>query len=107
MDVVYLFAGGGGSTTAAVTLGTVAAESGKKMADGVTRSPSRLCSRDGQICCYGHALSTIFLLLCLASYYSMSFLSFLIFSCVPVSFYLRVSSSLQQPSATLSRYLFL
>ena len=26
------------------------------------QSPSRLCSRDGKICCYGDALSTIFLL---------------------------------------------
>ena len=34
------------------------------MADGVARSPSRLCSRDGKICCYGDALSTTFLLAC-------------------------------------------
>ena len=53
---------GGGSTAAAVTLDTVADESRKKMAACVTRSPSRLCSRDGKICCYGDALSTIFLL---------------------------------------------
>ena len=46
---VDLFAGG--STAAAVTLDTVADES-RKMADGVARSPSRLCSRDGKICCY-------------------------------------------------------
>ena len=51
-------------TAAAVTLDTVADESRKKMADGVARSPSRLCSRDGKICCYGDALSTIFLLAC-------------------------------------------
>ena len=54
------------------------------MADGVARSPSRLCSRDGKICCYGDALSTIFLayllFLCLASYFSFFvFLFFLIF----------------------------
>ena len=49
-------------TAAAVTLDTVADESRKKMADGVARSPFRLCSRDGKICCYGDALSTIFLL---------------------------------------------
>ena len=54
------------------------------MADGATRSPSRLCSRDGKICCYGDALSTIFLLLCLASYFAFSFLSFLTISCTPV-----------------------
>ena len=40
---------GGGSAAAAVTLDSVADESRKKMADSVTRSPSRLCSRDGKI----------------------------------------------------------
>ena len=47
-----------------MTLDTVADESRKKMSDGVARSPCRLCSRDGKICCYGDALSTIFLLAC-------------------------------------------
>ena len=52
-------------------------------------SPSRLCSRDGKICCYGDALSTIFLLAfvpCFLLYvFRFSFLSFLIFfSCIPV-----------------------
>ena len=87
-----------------VTLDTVADES-RKMADGVTRSPSGLCSTDGKICCYGDALSTIFLLLCLASYFSFSFLSFFL----PASRYvylLRVHSSVEQPSATLSKYVF-
>ena len=46
---VDLFAGGGGSTAAAVTLDTIADES-RKMADGVAMSPSRLSSRDGKIC---------------------------------------------------------
>ena len=64
MVFVDLFAGGAGSTTAALTLDTVADESRKKMADGVARSPSRLCSRDRKICCYGDALSTILLLAC-------------------------------------------
>ena len=50
---VDLFPGGGGSTAAAVTLDTVADESRKKMADGVTRSPARFCSRDGNICYCG------------------------------------------------------
>ena len=36
-----------------MTLDTVADESRKKMADGVTRSPARLCSRDGKIYYYG------------------------------------------------------
>ena len=70
-----------------MTLGTVAAESRKKMADGVTKSPSRLCSRDEKICYYEDALSTIFLLLCLASYFSFFvflFFLFLILSCIPV-----------------------
>ena len=59
---VDLFAGGGGSTAAAVTLDTVADESRKKMANGVARSPPRLCSRDGKIYCHRDALSTLFLL---------------------------------------------
>ena len=111
--------GGGWSITTAVTLDTVADES-RKMADGVARPPSRLCSRDGKIYCYGDALKTIFLLACscallllflilffLASYFSL-FFSF--FSCfVPSSRYvylLRVPSSVQQPFATLSKYVF-
>ena len=52
---------GVGSTVAAVTLDTVADEN-RKMADGAARSLSRLYSTDGKICCYGDALSTIFLL---------------------------------------------
>ena len=94
-------------SSAAVTLDTVADGSRKKMADGVARSPSRLCSRDGKICCYGDALSTIFLLLCLASYFSFFFSFFSYF--FPASRYvylLRVPSSVQQPSATLSKYVF-
>ena len=98
---VDMFAGGGGgSTAAAVILYTVSDESRKKMADDVTRSPSRLCSRDGKICYYGDALSTIFLLFCLASYFSC-------FS--PASRYvylLRVPSPVRQSSATLSKYVF-
>ena len=78
--------GGGGSTAAAVTLDTVANESRKKMADGVARSPSRLRSRDGQICCYGDALSTTFLRLCLASYFAFFVFRFssLFFPYIPV-----------------------
>ena len=47
---------------AAVKLDTVAGLSRKKMVDGVARSPSRLCSRDGKVSCCGDALSTILLL---------------------------------------------
>ena len=47
---VDLFAGGGGSTAAAMTLDMVADEIRKKMADGVRRSSARFCSRDGNIC---------------------------------------------------------
>ena len=43
----------GGSTAAMVTLDTVVDESMKKMTDRMTRSPSRLCSRDGKLCYYG------------------------------------------------------
>ena len=110
MVFVDLFAGEGGSTAAAVTLDTVADES-RKMADGVARSPSRLCSRDGKISCYGDALSTIFLLAIVPCFllfvFRFSFLSFLFF--FPASRYvylLRVPSSVQQPSATLSKYVF-
>ena len=56
------------------------------MANGVTGSQFRLCSRDGKICCYGDALSTIFLLTCpcaLLPTFLFSFL-FLFFSCIPV-----------------------
>ena len=81
------------------------------MADGVARSPSRFCSRDGKINCYGDALSTIFLLalkiLCLASYFSIFVFLFLFF--FPASRYVylpRVPSSVQQPSATPSKYVF-
>ena len=57
------------STAAAVTFDTVADDSRKKMADGVARSSSRLCSREGKICCYGDALSTISCLLALVPYF--------------------------------------
>ena len=78
--------GGGGSTAAAVTLDTVAYGS-RKMADGVARSPYRLCSRDGKICCY--ALRTIFLLACFCALlptFRFSFLSFLFFPLHPGTF---------------------
>ena len=95
-----------------MTLDTVADESRKKMADGVARPPSRLCSRDGNICCYGDALSTIFLFACfcasLPTFRSSFFFSFFSYF-FPASRYvylLRVPSSVQQPSATLSKYVF-
>ena len=99
---------GGGSTAAAVTLDTVADES-RKMTDGVARSPSRLCSRDGKICCYGDPLITIFLL-----GFVPCFLLFVFRFSFPSHFFptsryvylLRVPSSVQQPSATLEKYVF-
>ena len=106
MVFVDLFAGGGRSTAAAVTLDTVADESKNKMAGGVTRSPSRLRSRDGKICCYGDALSTILLLLCLAACFSFFFYIFLFSPASQYAYVLRVPLSVQQPSATLSRYVF-
>ena len=95
-----------------VVTDTVADESRKKMADGVARSPSRLCSRDGKICCYGDALSTIFLLACfcalLPTFRFSFFFSFFSYF-FPASRYiylLRVPSSVLQPSATLSKSVF-
>ena len=102
---------GEAATAAAVTLDTVADEC-RKMADGVARSPSRLCSRDAKICCYGDALSTIFLLACFCALlptFRFSFLPFLIF--FPASRYvgmfvfvvfLRLCSS----HLLLSKYVF-
>ena len=54
------------------------------MADGVTRSPSRLCSRGGKICCDGDALSTMFLLAFVPCFLLFVFLFFLFFPCIPV-----------------------
>ena len=103
MVFVDLFAGGGGSTAAAVTLDTVADENRKKMADSVARSPSRLCSRDGKTCCYGDTLSNIFLLAFVPCFLLFDFLFSLIF--FPASRYvylLRVPSSVQQPFAIIN-----
>ena len=95
MVFVDLFAGGGGSTAAAVTfIDSVADESRKKMADGMVRSPSRLCSRDGKICCHGDALSTIFLLACFCSLlptFRFSFFSSYFFPLHPGMFIFFVS----------------
>ena len=84
------------------------------MADGMARSPSRLCSRDGKICCYGDALSSTFLLACfcalLPTFRFSFFFSFFYyyFSLHPGMFVvLRVPSSVPQSSATLSKYVFL
>ena len=82
------------------------------MADGVARSPSRLCRRDGKICCYGGAFSTIFLLACFCALlptFRFSFLFSFFSYCSPASrcvYLLCVPSSVQQPSATLSKYVF-
>ena len=102
--LVDLFAGGGGSTAAEVTLDTVTDESRKKIADGVARSPFRLCGRDGKICCYGDAFSTIFLLfLCLASCFSLFvFLFFLILFLHPGMFIFFVSLRLCSSHPLLS-----
>ena len=104
---VDLFAAGGGSTAAAETLDTVADESREKMADGVARSPSRLCSRDGKISCYGDASSTIILHSYMPCFLLFVFHSSSLSSFFPASRYvnLRVSSPVQQ-SATLSKYVF-
>ena len=103
--------GGGRSTAVAVTIGTVADESRKKMADGVVTSPSRLCSRDGKICCYGDALSTIFLLACfcvLVPTFRYSFFFSYFFPSIPACFIFFVSlrHCCSKKSATLSKYVF-
>ena len=96
--------GGEGSTAAAVTLDTVADES-RKMADGVARSPSRLCSRDGKICCYGDALSTTFLLACFSALlptFRFSFFLSFFFSLHPGMFIFFVSLRLCRSHLLLS-----
>ena len=96
---VDLFAGGH-STAATVTLDTVADESRKKMADGVAGSRLGFVAETGRFFTMD-ALSTIFLLLCIASYFSYFLLPY------PGMFYLLcVPSSVQQSSATLSKYVF-
>ena len=68
------------------------------MADSVTRSPARLCSRDGNICYYGRlehdflAFVPCFLLLLFSPALSR------------YVYLLRVPSSVQQSSATLSKH---
>ena len=109
---VDLFAGGVGSTAAAVTLDTVADESRKMMADGVARSPSRLCSRDGKICCYGDALSTIYCLLAfvpcfLLFVFRFYFPSFVVFFLYPGIYIFLVSLRLCTSHLLLSASTYL
>ena len=91
----------GGSSAEAVTLDTVADESWNKMAYGVTRSPARLCDRAGKLCYYGR-LDYDF------HDFAVFVPCFLLFLSSPsLSRYvhlLRVPSSVQQSSATLSKY---
>ena len=96
---------GGGSTAAAVTLDTVADESRKKMQDGVARSPSRLCSRDGKIYCYGDALSTVSCFCALLPTFRFSFLFsffYYLFSLHPGMFIFFVSLRLCSSHLLLS-----
>ena len=60
----------GGSTEAVATLDTAFDESREKLAYSVTRSPARLCSRDGKLCYYGRLEYDFltFFYFCLASY---------------------------------------
>ena len=78
-----------------MTLDSVADESRKMMADGVARSPSQLCSRDGNICSDKDALSTISLFACFCAvrptFRFSSFVSFLIFFLHPDMFVFFVS----------------
>ena len=54
---VDMFAEAGLDSSTVVTLDTVADESRKKMADGMTRAPARLVAETG-ICHYGRLVST-------------------------------------------------
>ena len=79
------------------------------MADGVARSPSRHCSRDGKIsCCHGDALSTIFLLVFVPCFllfvfrFSFTCISFLLFSLHPGMFIFFVSLRLCSSHLLLS-----
>ena len=93
-----------------MTLHIVADGSRKKMADGVARSTSRFCSRDGKSCCYGDALSTMFLLAFFCAvlptfrFSSFLFFRFIFFPASRYVYIIRALSSVQQPSATLSKY---
>ena len=92
-----------------MTLDSVADESRKMMADGVARSPSQLCSRDGNICSDKDALSTISLFACFCAVRPTFRFScyFQIFFLHPGMFILLVvPSSVRQPSGTLSKYVF-
>ena len=86
---------GGGLTTAAVTLDTVADEGKNNLAEGVTRSPARLCSRGGKLCYYVR-LEYDFLV-----FFVPCFSQF-IFSPSWHFCLLRVPSSVQQSAVTLS-----
>ena len=90
---VDLFAKGG-LDSGSSTLDTVADEN-RKMADGVTRSPARLCSRDRNLC-YNGRLEYDFLA------FVPCFLLYYFLLPYPGMFYL-VPSSVQQ-SSTLSKY---
>ena len=82
-------------TTAAVTLDTVADEGKNNLAEGVTRSPARLCSRGGKLCYYVR-LEYDFLV-----FFVPCFSQF-IFSPSWYFCLLRVPSSVQQSAVTLS-----
>ena len=82
------------------------------MADGMARSPSRLCSRDGKICCYEDALSTIFLLACFRALlptfrFSFFFLFLIFFPCNPGMFIFFVSLRLCSSHLLLSASTYL
>ena len=86
----------GDSTAAVVRLDTVADES-RKMAYSVTRSPGRLCSRDGKLCCYGRLEYDFFA-------FVPCFLLSLFSSLSRYVCLVRVPSFVQQSSVSLSKY---
>ena len=99
-----IFFWGGGSTAASVTLDSVADES-RKMADGVARSTSRLCSRDGEDLLLWRRHEYHFLACFCALFFVFPFFSY-IFPASRYVYFPRVPSSVQHPSGTLSKYVF-
>ena len=87
----------GGSTAAVLALDTAVEESRKKMADRVARSPARLCSKDGKLCCCRRLEYDVLAFLPCFLHFSSSL------SLSRNDSLLRVASSVQQSSAPLQQ----
>ena len=93
--------GGGGSTAAAVTLDTVAAESRKKMADGVARSRLGFVAETARFVAMETPGVRFSCMLAFVPCFLLCVLFVLYFFSASRYVYLRVPSSVQQPSANL------